>query len=467
MHSTADGASVETRWTLILVALLSWVALVNGYPLLFFDSGQYLNTAVSRVYAPMDRPVIYGWFIFLTTLNLTPWLAVAAQAALVVIMVDLTRRSFFGDLAPRATIVTVVVLAGLSTIPFFVAQIMPDIFTGLVPLAVALLVFKFKHLSPWARFGLGALLFFAIGSHNSHLPSVIACLTVALAWQWLLHRSTDGVPSTRPALVGALVVAMSVSAAVLALMASNFATSGRLTISPGSHVFLMGRLLADGPAVTYLRRHCPQAGLKMCDHLDAIPDDANVFIWHSPILRKVGNWGGSRPEFEAIISGTLREEWADVARNALVAGARQFIYPGIADALEPIGAEFALHEALGRLYPQDTHEFAASLQQQGRLESQPFTALAAIQKVAYWMAFVVLLHSAFTTWRRQPAFVGTVVVVLAFLVTNAFICGALSGVHERYQGRASWIVPLLTTFWLLDWMRARTVARHTATISTP
>lgn len=466
-HSEAHPSSVADRSVLALLALLMWVALLNGYPLLFFDSGQYLNTAVSRLYAPMDRPVIYGWFLFLTTLNLTPWLAVAAQAALVLAVVDLTRRAFFRDLPPHATAIAVAVLAGLSTVPFFVAQIMPDVFTGLVPLTVSLLVFRFEQLSLWARVGLGVLLFFAIGSHNSHQPGVVACLIVALAWQWLMPRQYATGQKTRPGLAGALVVVASVCAAVLALMASNLATFGRLTISPGSHVFLMGRLLADGPAVTYLRRHCPQSGLKLCDYVDEIPTDANEFIWHAPILKNVGNWGGSRPEFQIIISGTLREEWIDVTRNALVAGVRQFLHPGIADALEPIGGEFALHEAMGRLYPQDTHEFAASLQQQGRLESPPFTGLALMQKAAYWVTFGVLVHSGFTAWRRHRVLVGALLVALVFLVTNAFICGALSGVHERYQGRASWIVPLLATFWLLHRMHMRTTARHTAKVSAP
>src|SRR5258706_9192109 len=64
-----------------LLALL-WLALVNGYPVIFYDSGLYLWTAVDRLTAPEARPLVYGWFIYLTSLNLSPWLVVIAQAAI-------------------------------------------------------------------------------------------------------------------------------------------------------------------------------------------------------------------------------------------------------------------------------------------------------------------------------------------------------------------------------------------------
>lgn len=40
------------------IATLLWLALGNGYPLLHFDTGTYLRTAVDRLDAPVDRPLV-------------------------------------------------------------------------------------------------------------------------------------------------------------------------------------------------------------------------------------------------------------------------------------------------------------------------------------------------------------------------------------------------------------------------
>jgi hypothetical protein len=42
-----------------------------------------------------------------------------------------------------------------------------------------------------------------------------------------------------------------------------------------------------------------------------------------------------------------------------------------------------------------------------------------------------------------PAALPVVLFVLAALLLNAFVCGALSGPYARYQARIVWLVPLL------------------------
>lgn len=469
MKVKSVGPSTPTkgafRWKSLSIACLAWVALLNGYPLLFFDSGTYLNTAVSRFYAPFDRPVIYGWFLYLTTLNISPWMAVFAQASVVLAMVDLVRRTLFPGAPSRDTGIAVAVLSSVSMIPFFVAQIMPDFFTGLIPLAMALLIFAFERLSLLEKAGLAVLLFFGIGAHTSHLPSAMSGLAVALVWRSIMRAEAATALRSHwyGTLRGLVVVSTSMVAAATALLATNYVTYGRLTLSPGSHVFLMGRLLADGTAVDYLKRHCPQDGLKICDHLDEIPSDANDYIWHAPLLKKLGNWSGSRTESQTIIGGTFREDAPAVALNAAIAAARVFLSPGIKDTLEPVYPEDPMHVvAFRRIYPQDTEEWFNSLQQQGRLESAPFKFLSLVQKSVYWCAFAFLAWMVMKRGRRERLPAAAALTCLSFLVMNAAICGALGGVFERYQGRASWIVVLLGTLCVLELRRGSAVleAKH-------
>ena len=43
-------------------AMLSWVALWNGYPLIFADSSRYLDGGILR-YVPSEAPIFYGVFM--------------------------------------------------------------------------------------------------------------------------------------------------------------------------------------------------------------------------------------------------------------------------------------------------------------------------------------------------------------------------------------------------------------------
>ena len=70
-------------------------------------------------------------------------------------------------------------------------------------------------------------------------------------------------------------------------------------------------------------------------------------------------------------------------------------------------------------------------------------------------ATVVVALGGLLVWaarQRAPAgdpMVGCVLLVLAALILNAAICGALSGAHPRYQSRVVWLVPLLAAGLLL------------------
>jgi hypothetical protein len=63
-------------------AMLSWVALWNGYPLVFSDSQRYLNGGILR-YLPSEAPIFYGVFLIPLHLDgLSLWPVVAAQSLL-------------------------------------------------------------------------------------------------------------------------------------------------------------------------------------------------------------------------------------------------------------------------------------------------------------------------------------------------------------------------------------------------
>ena len=82
--------SAERIWPLLLpLPLLLWPALLNGYPIVFSDTGTYLSQAI-HLYLGWDRPAFYSLFMIALHMTLTTWPVVLAQAACVVLMLENT-----------------------------------------------------------------------------------------------------------------------------------------------------------------------------------------------------------------------------------------------------------------------------------------------------------------------------------------------------------------------------------------
>ena len=68
-----------------------WLALWNGYPLVFSDTGAYLLQAFEH-YAGWDRSVYHSAFLFPLHLTITIWPVIAVQALPIVYTLHLAMR---------------------------------------------------------------------------------------------------------------------------------------------------------------------------------------------------------------------------------------------------------------------------------------------------------------------------------------------------------------------------------------
>jgi hypothetical protein len=406
--------------------LLVWPALWNGYPIVFSDTGTYLSQAIER-YASWDRPIIYSLFLLPLHMTLTTWPAIVVQALLVAHVLHLARRT----LLPEAPVWWLLPLTGAlsiaSSLPWITSQLTPDVFTGVLVLVLALLVFASDRLSARERIWLVALAAFMIATHLSHVLLAFVLLTVLLP----LHRR-------RPATVLCSMVPLAL--AVLALVSVNILAFGRVSLSPFGNMFLLTRVIYDGPGLDVLRRDCPAARWRLCPFVDRLPAAADDFLWRDdgPVVQAGGAKLVSR-EADAIIGAALRAEPGGellaFTRNA----ERQLTEFATGDGLQPwpatvtpwIQREFPLFEA--RMY-------TASRQAAGELYipswMQALHMTVALLGIA---GCCVLLPRA---ERRQPV-VGFAAAVLLALAANAAITGGLSGPHDRYQSRIMWLPPLV------------------------
>src|SRR5262245_12049341 len=209
----------RTQWiaafAVALVALLA-PALLNGFPLVYSDTGGYLARPFEGKLI-LGRSALYGAFLA-AGIPLQFWSNVAFQAGVTVwLLYTVLRTSGCGG--PTKFTFVVAALAILTSLPWYVSQLIPDIFVLLSILAVHLLAFSSSQLRKKDIVLLIVVIVFGMASHMSIVALVLALLLVFLTLR--LIGSRVGLP--RPRLAAPVMAA--VSGVIVALL-SNFAIAG-------------------------------------------------------------------------------------------------------------------------------------------------------------------------------------------------------------------------------------------------
>ena len=161
--------AIRVAIRLLAAALLTCtVALWNGFPLAYPDSGNYLNNARDLIAGRepwfFDRPLTYGIFLIPFITRYTIWLLPVAQGLIVAFAVELTLSTAGVAMSARDFLVLFAGLSVFSSLPWFSGQIMPDVFTGVLVLLSYVLVWGGRRLGPVQRGLAGSLLTLSIAS---------------------------------------------------------------------------------------------------------------------------------------------------------------------------------------------------------------------------------------------------------------------------------------------------------------
>ncbi len=415
--------------------LLAWPALLNGYPLVFIDSVSYLGQTLFPEW-PWDKTPAYGAVLHAWHWGWSLWPALAGQALVVSHLLWVAQRAARGVVTPLAHLLLCAAMAALTTLPWFVATLMPDVLAGVAPLCLLLLGLARARLSRIEAAWLTLLGAVAVAAHLSHLPTALAMVAVvAVATRRVL-----------PPLRAAAPVAL----AAAALVAANAWAFGRPTLSPHGATFLLARLQADGPAAATIRAACPRAGWHLCAFAARLPMDSDHFLWNAeaPPNRMPNGapiaMGAMRlaPEAAAIIDRTLRERPLEVAaamaRNTL-AQAGLF---AVGDTLGNRHLAASARRAIARLPPGELAAFDAAAQMRGALPALAAPFLAPHRAVALGGLALALAALGLALWRGDRVRAGLVAGLLLAVAANAFATGALSAPVDRYGARIVWLLPL-------------------------
>jgi hypothetical protein len=421
-------------------ALLLWPAFLNGYPLVFSDTGAFLHQTTGPLVI-WDKPHVYGPLLHAFHWRLTLWLPLAAQGLMLSWLLWLAQRALRGGARPGAHLLACGAAALLTTAPFTAALLMPDVFAPAVLLALLLLAFTWDDLSRAEAAGLFAIAALGIAAHLSHLPLAAAIVALAL----LLTRRIA--PTLR--------AAAPLAAAIAILLATNLWGHGRAALSPHGATFMLARLQADGPAAATIRDRCPQSGWYLCAFADRLPMDSDEFLWSpdSPVNRAPDGsarfLGGAMlsPEAGEIVAATLRDRLPEVAAAMARNAATQLVTATAGETLVPDHLAAAVRPRIAEAFPpRELATYDAARQPRGEL-----TGLADPLRWPHRLVLVAGAVLALVAWWRAARAqdlrrLGLVVGVLVGVTANAFATGALSKPHLRYEARILWLMPLVAVF---------------------
>ena len=424
----ADSGWVRIAAVAIPLMLLA-PALWNGYPLLQWDTGGYLARWYEGYPVP-SRSTVFGLYLHFGE-DSGFWLDLGIQALATLWILQLTLR-VFGMAGPRRLIGLSIALVLTTALPWLASMLLTDIFAGLSVLSLFILVLHGDKISGPEKTLLFVFTAFAAATHSATLAVLLGLCCAGWMMRPLLRA--------RIPVAGLAQGSLTIVAGALMLLAANFALSGQLAWTPGGTGVAFGRMLQDGIVTQYLRDHCPQAKLKLCPYRDQLPATADQFLWGNSMFNTLGRFKGLNDEMGFIVTHSLAEYPLLQAEAAVAATAQQLVHVATGEGSN--GWIPHTYGIIERYLPAQLKPMRAAHQQHWEIN---FTAINWIHVPVALLSMLAVfaMFGRAVLQRRCDDLALLAATVSLALLGNAFVCGVISGPHDRYGARLAWLATML------------------------
>lgn len=425
-------------------------ALWNGFAIVFFDTGGYVERAMELTLAP-GRSLFYGLFLWAASLGwYSFWGPILGQSLFTLWLIHLTLRCHDLPAGPLTMAIFCAGLGAVTGISWYTSQLMPDILAPLIVLGLWLLGFRWDTLRWPERTGVALIVLLGLMSHMSCMAMAIGLAVVVLIAKLAGRRFNW------PLTISLLPPTAIVAASLILMPLLHLGLTGKATFTPGGPIFIFGRLVQDGIAQRWLAEHCPAPGIRLCAMQDRIPHTADDFLWAgtSP-FQELGAWSGEADaELGYLVRASIKAYPGDFVRTSLQATAAQMVKVATGDGLDEF--QPAARGVFTNVLPRTAGPFNAARQQQGRITQALFDTLNAVHVPAARLSVIGLLIISYWGLRtRRHDLAALAIFNFLALLGNAFICGALSNPHDRYQGRLVWLATLVCGMAVMSWLQNR------------
>jgi hypothetical protein len=406
---------------LMMIAPAFW----NGYPLLQWDTGGYLARWYEGYLVP-SRSTVFGLYLHYGE-SFGFWINLAVQSVATLWLLQLTLRVL--GLMQTFRFVAISLLLILSTaLPWLASMLLTDIFAGLSVLSLFLLVVAGPRTSVLEKISLFVFTAFAAATHSATLGVLLGLCVAGWMARPLLGR--------RLPIAGLAQASLTIVAGGLMLVSANHALSGKWAWTPGGYGVAFGRMMQDGIVARYLNDHCPRERYKLCPYRNELPATADEFLWGKSMFNTLGRFEGMNDEMGTIVVHSLTDYPAWQAGAALRAMGQQLLHVATGEGTN--GWIPHTYGVIERYIPAQVAQMRAARQQHWAVNFDDVNWLHVPVALASMLALVVLLALSLRNRRLDDLTLLAATVGLA-LLGNAFICGVISGPHDRYGARMVWV----------------------------
>ena len=423
----------EALSILLLCPILLSVAIWNGFPIIFYDTGAYMLQGLGHVFLA-ERSPVYSLFLERAGGRESLWFVAIAQCAMTAFVITQFARSLRPSLSLWSLLAIGTLVSIGSGLPWYAAQIEPDCFVALVPIGLYLFAFYGHTLGRGRLFVLFVIVTFAIASHPSHIGLSGGLLAVLGVMRIAPKSWVEANHLPRPHL---LLSVLSFAFAISTVVASNYAFTHQVFLSRSGAIFMEARMMEDGLIKPILDTDCPKAGYKICPYKDRLPKRADAWLWEAGIspFHKLGGFPKRESESVTLVAESLKRYPIRNAIAALKDAALQSIWFQTGDGIVP--QEWVLNQEFKVAVPQQVSDYDHAYQQEGAIWFLPVNLVHVPVAFLALLSLGLLLRHVFRRreWRKGllPAF------ILLAVLGNAFVCGVFSGPHGRYQSRIMWL----------------------------
>lgn len=441
------------------------------------DSGAYLMNARSGE-VPIDRTIYYSWFLsFFQHLSngvisiknhlLNPRFNIDFNSIganlLVSILIPILilywgLKKLYRDIANGPShifgfLICLIFINVFTALPWFMWQVMPDIFTPITFLFAWHWLNRKNAAEAWIY---GLITVLSATMHNANLLSLTLFSSGWLGMKWLQVKidffkpATAQIENSTPFKNCIQLITLSLIPWAMVIF-SNLIGGNGLTISKGSHVFIMGKLCENGILKTYLDDECEETQSTnqnfretldtFCKYKNELPQHTWDFVWNSNgLLDKTGGWHHSEPAYSAIIKNTLTKP--KYLGLHLVAAAKatseQFILTHGGDGLSPIDTASTLAKELQIQYPNDYQSLLRSPQQTSSVDFAPYNQI-------YDFSTLIIILLGLLLLQKNPDInhIKILGATTLFVLFNAFVTASFANVLSRLNARDFWLIPFV------------------------
>ncbi len=432
MSITTDQSrtrATDTFWlrlaALALPLLMIAPAFWNGYPLLQWDTGGYLARWYEGYLVP-SRSTVFGLYLHYGE-SFGFWLNLAVQSLATLWLLQLTLRVLSMMQTFRFVAISLCLIVS-TALPWLASMLLTDIFAGLSVLSLFLLVVGASRTSALEKIALFVFTAFAAATHSATLGVLVGlCAAGWMARPFLRQRLP---------LAGLVQASLTIVVGGVMLVSANYALSGKLAWTPGGYGVAFGRMMQDGIVARYLNDRCPRERYKLCPYRNELPASADEFLWGKSMFNTLGRFEGMNDEMGYIVVQSLKDYPAWQAGAALRAMGQQLLHVATGEGSN--GWIPHTYGIIERYIPAQVAPMRAARQQNWGLDFEYINWLHVPVALASMLGLVWLLAHALANRRRDDLTLLAATVTLA-LLGNAFICGVISGPHDRYGARMVWV----------------------------